>query len=628
MKRVLFLFVLLIILCVPGFSGGQDDEDAVSPAAAAGAKEAPALTAMVNGGSLPALEDRLPSNPLVESGPSREIGVHGGVMRKVWRGAGKDKWGVTKMMEEYLIRYENGEIVPNAAESVEVLDNSTRFVFKLREGMKWSDGVPFTANDVLFYWEEVLLKKVTGKSAHVSVRDAEVNLIDDYTFEIIFPTPRHLFLIDFMSAREFFTPAHYAKTILPDFIGADKAGEMAEAQGFSDAQAMVQQKLYYFWLYPDVPKITAWLPMNDVNDNIYKLTRNPYYWKTDTAGKQLPYIDEIHYYRVEDTPAYTLKAIAGELDFQFRSVQFEDFTLLKENESRGDYRVAIWKSVENNTLQFNPTVEDPVLAELYQDSRFRKAVSSAIDREEILEITNSMAVAKQAAFMEGSPLYRESWARAAADYDPAAGNALLDDIGLPWDSRKKYRLRSDGEVLEIIFMHRRNTQADLAMIELIAAYLEELGLKIVVRQLDRTYLEELRDTNQLSMTIGIFQELDLLIDNKGYVPTRDEEVHWGRFGKYVESGGSDGTPPVGDYALLVEYWDRLNETPAGPEQDEWAEKIVDIHEKNIFMIGVMSSMPKIAIVNKDMRNVPDGILDADILRTPGNAKPWIFFYGG
>ena len=628
MRRVFLKSVLFTFLCFPVFSAGRGDEDSVSATAAADAKEAPALTAMVDAGTLPPLDDRLPSNPLVEAASSREIGVYGGVMRKVWRGAGKDKWGVTKMMEEYLMRYENGEIVPNVAESVEVLDNSTRFVFRLREGMKWSDGVPFTANDVIFYWDEVLQKKATGKSAHVSVRDADVELIDDYTFEIAFPTPRHLFLIDFMSAREFFTPAHYAKTILPDFIGVDKAGKMAEAEGFSDAQAMVQQKLYYFWLYPDVPKLTAWLPVNDVNDNIYKLSRNPYYWKTDAVGKQLPYIDEIHYYRVEDTPAYTLKAIAGELDFQFRSVQFEDFTLLKENESRGGYRVAVWKSVENNTLQFNPTVEDPVLAELYRDSRFRKAVSSAINREEILEITNSMAVAKQAAFMEGSPLYRESWARAGADYDTAAANALLDDIGLSWDSKKKYRLRPDGEVLEIIFMHRRNTQADLAMIELIAAYLEDIGLKIVVKQLDRTYLEELRDTNQLSMTIGIFQELDLLIDNKAYIPTRDEEVHWGWFGKYVESGGSDGIRPVGDYALLVEYWERLNETPAGPRQDEWAEKIVDLHEENIFMIGVMSSMPKIAIVNQDMRNVPDGILDADILRTPGNAKPWIFFYGG
>ena len=628
MKRVPVLPVLSAVLCIFTLSCGQGEDNSAVEAVVSDAKEAPTLTSMVEAGTLPPLEERLPSHPFVESGLFREIGVHGGVMRKVWRGAGKDKWGVTKMMEEYLMRYEDGEIVPNVAEGVDVLDNSTRFVFHLREGMKWSDGVDFTAHDVLFYWEEILQKKATGKSPHVSVKDAEVTLIDDYTFQIAFPTPRHMFLIDFMSAREFFTPTHYAKTILPDFIGIDAATEIAEAQGFSDAQAMVQQKLYYFWLYPDVPKLTAWLPINDVNDNIYKLSRNPYYWKTDEAGKQLPYIDEIHYYRVEDTSAYTLKAIAGELDFQFRSIQFEDFTLLKENERRGDYRVALWKSVENNTLQFNPTIEDPFLAELYQDNRFRRAVSSAINREEILDITNSMAVAKQASFMEGTPHYRESWAQAHAEYDVNVANDLLDQIGLRWDSNKQYRLRPDGDVLEVLFMHRRNTQADLAMIELIASYMEEIGVKVVVKQLDRTYLEELRDTNQLSMTIGIFQELDLLIDNKPYIPTRDEEIHWGLFGRYVESGGSDGRAPTGDYALLVEYWNALNETDAGAEQDVWVEKIIDLHEKNLFMIGVMSSMPKIAIVNSHMRNVPDDILDADILRTPGNAKPWTFFYEG
>ncbi len=629
-KRLIVLFAAvaaLILFAFPVFAGGgqESSEEPVSSIAVEGQLESQMLAEMVAAGELEPLERRLPDNPLVET-VLEEIGVHGGVMRKVWRGSGKDKWGVTKMMEEYLLRYENGEMVPNVAESFEALDDSSRFVFHLREGMRWSDGVPFTAKDVLFFWEEVLLTEATGNGPHSVLRGATVTLIDDYTFEISFPEPRHLFPIEFMNQREFFTPAHYARTILPNFIGADAAAAMAQEQGFSDAQAMVKQKLYYFWLYPDVPKLTAWIPANDDTDNIYILRRNPYYWKVDGEGKQLPYIDEIHYFRMEDTEGYVLRAIAGDLDFQFRSMEVDDFTLFKENEDRGNYRTLVWQSVTNRCLVFNPTVEDPVLRGLFQDVRFRQAVSSAINRAEILEFTDSMAVPKQASFIEDSPYYREEWATAYADYDPDLANSLLDSIGLEWDDDRRFRVRPDGDVLEIIFLHRLTRQSELATVELVADYLAEIGLKVVARQVDRTLLEELRDTNQLEMSINEFQELDLLIDNKAYVPTRAEETHWGLYGEYVQSGGTDGLEPQGDMALLVEYWNNLNAFGPGPERDRWANEIVDLHMENLWMIGIWGLSPKLAIVNENMGNVASGVLDADILRTPGNAKPWQFFY--
>ncbi|MCG8571676.1 MAG: ABC transporter substrate-binding protein, partial [Spirochaetes bacterium] len=394
-----------------------------------------------------------------------------------------------------------------------------------------------------------------------------------------------------------------------------------------DTQAMLKQKLYYFWMESDVPKLTAWIPTNDENENIYILKRNPYYWKVDKESNQLPYIDEIHYYRVEDTSAYTLKAIAGEIDFQFRSIKTEDYTLFKENEKRGDYKVYQWQNAGNKFIVFNPTIEDPVLSDLYQNPEFRKAVSLALNRDEILEITEARAINKQASFVADSPHYSKSWEKAYAMYDKEKANAMLDEIGLKWAADKKFRLRSDGSVLEIVLMHRLTTQADLAMVELIVKYMSDIGLKVLAKQVDRTYLEKLRDTNQLSMIINEgFQELNLLIDNKPYVPTRDEEAHWGLFGKYVESGGKEGIKPAGDYSLLVEYWNNLMEAPMGPEQDKWANMIVDLHEKNIWIIGIYSQGPKLAILNNKIRNVPERVLDADILRTPGNAKPWQFYY--
>lgn len=627
LTRPAAILIALLVLAMPAFAGGDDETPSPAPTgvSAEGLLEASALAEMVAAGELEPLEERLPANPLVEE-VYEQIGTHGGVMRKVWRGAGKDKWGVTKMMEEYLIRYDDGGIIPNVAESIDASQDGKSFVFHLREGMRWSDGVPFTANDVLFFWEEVLGTKATGSGPHSVMSGAEVLLIDDYTFEISFPEPRHLFLIEFMKQREFFTPSHYARTILPQFIGADEAAAMAQEQGFSDTQAMVKEKLYYFWLYPDVPKLTAWIPVNDPGDAVYTLERNPYYWKVDEEGKQLPYIDAIEYFRMEDTAGYTLRAIAGEVDFQFRSINVNDFTLFKENESRGGYRTVIWQGVGNSALAFNPTVEDEVLSDIFQDRRFRQAVSSAIDREEILEFTDSMGVARQASFLDVSPYHSTEWEQAYATFDVDLANSLLDDVGLRWDSDREFRLRPDGEPLEILFLHRLTSQADLAMVELIAKYLGDVGLKIVTRQIDRTLLEELRNTNQLQMVIGVYQELDLLIDNMAYVPTRSEEVHWSLYGEYMATDGAEGIEPEGDMALLVEYWENLNANPPGPERDRWANAIVDLHTENIWIIGLSSLSPKLAIVNENMMNVPSGVLDADILRTPGNAKPWQFFY--
>lgn len=630
--KQIFILVAIFLIAIPMWSEGQKEESVkVSTVLKTdSALESPMLTEMVKSGEIEALEARLPMNPLVEplasSSIDREIGLFGGVMRKVWRGAGKDKWGSTKMMEEYLMRYEDGKIVPNVAQSVEILNDSKQFIFHLRDGMKWSDGVDFTANDVLFYWEEILMKKATGKGPHASLLGATVSLIDDYTFEIVFPTSRNLFLIDFMSAREFFTPAHYAKTILPDFIGAEKAAEMANEMGFSDTQAMLKQKLYYFWLYSDVPMLTAWVPMNKDSANIYKLKRNSYYWKVDEQGKQLPYIDYIDYYRVEDTSAYALKAIAGDIDFQFRSVSPTDYSLLKTNEAQGNYKVVVWKDSGNRSITFNPTIEDPILAKIFGDPRFRKAVSHAINRTEILDMTDSLAEAKQTSFIEQSKFYSESWSKAYTEFSLEKANELLDSMDLVWDDKKEYRLRADGEVLEILFLHRLSSQEELANVELVASYLKKAGLKIIAKQVDRTLLQELRDNNKIEMDMRGVQELDLLVDNKNYVPVRSEEVQWGEYGTYIESEGEKGIKPVGDMALLVEYWNNLNATSPGPEQDAWGKKIVELHEKNLWIIGISGNGPALGIVNGDMMNVPDHVPTADILRSPGNAKPWQFFY--
>lgn len=629
MRKLSIVLCFLAVCSVFVYANGQTDSSSTAAVSMeiSDAKESPILAEMVAAGDLPQLSDRLPLSPLLETVNS-ELGDFGGVMRKAWRGAGKDKWGVTKMMEEYLLRYEDGKIVPNVAKSFEISDDYKVFTFRLREGMKWSDGVDFTANDVMFYWEEILQKNAHGKGISSCLKGATVTKIDDYAFSISFEESNYLFPISFIKAREFFTPAHYAKSILPEYIGLEKANAMATAQGFSDAQAMVQQKLYYFWLYADVPKLTAWIPQNDINSSIFKMTRNPYYWKVDANGKQLPYIDAIEYTRIEDTSALTLKAISGELDFQTRGMQSNDFTILKENENKSGYKVAMWN--EPGSIQpviFNPTVEDAKLRELFSNPKFRKAVSLCFDRNEINEIAyNGMREPIQACLSTIAPNYDEEWANAYVEQDTAKAADLLDEIGLKWDNSKTFRTFADGSRLEIIFQHRLDSEQELAYIELLVHHMNQIGLHVIPRQIDRTLYEQLRESNKLGMTTGSAPAVSMVVESRPFVPSRKEEVQWAQYGEWVNSKGEKGIKPVGAYADLVDYWNKVVTTPEGPERDEWIKKIVELHKENLFIIGIVSDSPNLAVFNKNMMNVPEHLYVSDILRTPGNAKPWQFFY--
>ena len=201
------------------------------------------LASLVSAGTLPPLEQRLPEKADVMVEPVvDEIGRYGGNWTMAWTGPG-DKWAVGQPSEEALFRFnkEGSGIEPNVAKNYEVNEDSTEFTIHLRKGMKWSDGVPFTADDVLFYWEHMLTKETFGKKiydAYYSVDPdtgekalATVTKVDDYTFKVVHKYPSVQFLERVaIDNKWFFAPAHFHKTILPEFVG--------EAEGAGDRQAM------------------------------------------------------------------------------------------------------------------------------------------------------------------------------------------------------------------------------------------------------------------------------------------------------------------------------------------------------------------------------------------------------
>ena len=291
--------VFLCFIALAGLSANGKSDKAAAPAATESSvqrgsadHEAPMLHDMVTAGTLPPLSERLPAKPYVQKVVD-DIGYYGGTMRRAWKGPG-DKWGPAKLAEEFLVMFgEDGKsIVPVVAESYDVLENGKKYVFHLRKGLKWSDGVDFTAEDVVFNWNEVILKEVyrpVNECFYVNGELCSVTKVDDYTVEVTFPSESPLFLQNLIfQVREFYAPAHYAKTILPDIIGADKAAAIAKEAGYADVKSYLKDKLYYFWIQDDVPTLRAWVPSNSNDSQRWVMTRNPYFFKVDPEGNQLP----------------------------------------------------------------------------------------------------------------------------------------------------------------------------------------------------------------------------------------------------------------------------------------------------------------------------------------------------
>ncbi len=635
MRRILVAFSMLLAFSMLAVAGGQTDEPTGS-AVDADQIEAQMLASMVATGELPPLDERLPSDPMVVDDMPDGVGSFGGTINKNWLGPSNDRWGMAKNSEEFLVMIspDGSGVVPNLAYEMETLDGARRFRFHLREGLRWSDGDDFTTEDVVFFWEEIVLTELTRPVNPVFFTGdderSRVEVVDDYTFDIVHAEPYYNFPIEFtMQIREFFYPAHYGRTILPAFIGEDEALRNAQAEGFANLDQYLAAKTYYFWVESDVPSMRPFVPVNDSNSAIFRTERNPYYWKVDRDGRQLPYADGINYRLVEDVETIILSAISGELDFQDRRIEADAFTTLMENRDRGDYDLIRWvgSAGSNANIALNHAVPDPVLRDIFTDVRFRRALSVAVDRQELVDlVTDGLAIPRQASILPGGAYYSESWERAYAQYDPDLANRLLDEMGLEWDENREWRLRPDGEVLEVV-MTIQTIPGVANPYEIIEDYIRRIGVRWIIRPVDRSLREDILQRREHQATHTDFQGWNFIVRPTAYVPVQPDGTWHGGYYDYITSDGAGGIEPEGDVAELIAVWDELGQTPLGPERDALARRIVGLHEENLWVIGYYGGAPVISVFSDRLGNrPPDGLIHTDPLRSPLNARPFIWYF--
>lgn len=260
--------------------------------------ESPMLTALVEAGELPPVEERLPANPRVVE-PFKEVGEYGGAMRMGFVG-NNPGWGGLW----YVTGWENlaswapdfSGVVPNIAESWEVSDDVREYTFHLREGMKWSDGAPFTADDIMFYIEDILFNEElspAGPSADWLPREGAAEFraekIDDYTVKFIFANPYGTFLYTLpqWNGRHItWFPKHYLSQFHADY-NPNVADLVAETEGAEDwvslfnikASGPTEDTNNYFNNL-ERPLLFPWVPTSVLGGSTeMNMVRNPYYFK-------------------------------------------------------------------------------------------------------------------------------------------------------------------------------------------------------------------------------------------------------------------------------------------------------------------------------------------------------------
>ncbi len=641
--RVSALTAAGVVVVACGADGGppaQDEASAAEEAAPASAaapskyNEAPMLAEMVANGELPPVDERLPLNPLVIT-PEEEIGDYGGVWNRLATSAGDNQLG-GKVGGEHLVRYnkDGTQINPNVFESWEVSSDGSTFTFHLRPGMRWSDGEHYTANDLLFYYEDVLLnEELTSSFPNWLMIDGEhvvIEKLDDYTIQFKFAAPYALFINVLGSLRgDAFAQycAHYLKQFHIKYADKDELDAMIKDAG-------VEHWYQVFGRKPstrrnqDTPSYLPWNLSTPSHNDPLVADRNPYYWKVDPEGNQLPYIDTIHWSLVDGKDQLNLRAIQGEVDMQLRHITFDNVPLFMENQERGNYRVMLWQrgQVTDTVLHLNHTNKDPVLREIVQDKRFRYALSLGINRADIIEaVYLGQAEPNQVSPTKTSAVYWEPQAKNLIEHDPERANAYLDEMGLTERDGEGYRLRPDGERLSIVFEYAAVFGAWGDIAELLTSDWTELGIELISTEMDRSLFGQRLSANEIDLGVWTGSgEFNPFIEPRSFVAL-ESNYALRQYAYWWTSGGKEGVEPTGDILRVLELWEEIKVTVDVEEQRALFRQILELNKENLWLIGIATAPPQPVVVKNYFRNVPeDGMYD-DQPRSPSNTAMEQYF---
>jgi peptide/nickel transport system substrate-binding protein len=593
---------------------------------------------ITNNPDLPPVEERLPAEPLVIV-PYEAIGQYGGTFHALSNATESGTSDFLAVRHVNLVRFSDDYVTfePNVAKSWEWNDDFTEITFSLRTGHKWSDGAPFTSADVAFWLNDLVLNpEVYGNTpGWVTFGNSlmGIEVIDETTFKFTFsePTPGILsfFAVSYIQPWQ---PKHFFDAKI---AGGMTISEVAEGY-YGNSDWTDTPSLLLGGSADDViPTLESHILVEETTEGRH-LVANPYYFAVDTVGNQLPYINEQDELYIPESEVRNLKITNGEVDYKVQSIGIEDFTLYKEHEADGNYTVDLGAGVGLTIFYgFNLTHEDEGLREIFNDLRFRQAMSLAINREEIVELI----YLGQAEPVQATPadpntvnFVTEEHKNAFIEYDPEGAKALLDDMGLVDVDGDGFRDRLDGSNLTLDLQFA-NQGGPAAMHELVNSYWAAVGIASNVKEVSSDEYRERATTNGAEVLTWKFDGTSgvvIVANDEMLVPPFGEPFNPGvayLWAEWVDSDGATGIEPPADALELYDLSAQFQQVPLGSaESDAIGAQIVDIHVDNLWKIGIAGNVKTPIIHHNTMGNFgPYTVVSYDYYRCyPMIPAQWFF----
>ena len=471
----------------------------------------------------------------------------------------------------------------------------------------------------------------------------KVEKVDEQSVKFTFAAPQTLFLQEIAQKDAgdknypMFLPAHYMKQFHASYASKADLDKMV-----ADAGLKTWGELFYSrqdqFDNPDRPVMAAWKAKNRFSEQIFIMERNPYYVGVDQDGNQLPYVDTVEFKFFSDQAALNLAAIAGELDEQERHVQLANYPVLKEEEQKsGKYKIYLWSSTggEEAGVVFNMTYQgDKELTDMWSQLDFRKAVSYAINRPEIQEsIFLGTGEPRMGIIKAGSPWYPgDEVAHKYTEFKPDESNKLLDALGYTKRDAEGYRLLPSGKRVGFELSAVPALGAYVPVAELIVADLKKVGIWVDLQSRERDLHFKMREANELQAEVWNQDSAGTMFSGSTKfdirLPIYGNLTYGPLWKTWYDTGGKEGVEPPDYWKKIVELQDEAK--AANPDrQAEIAKEIFTIWVDNLVDIGTvgLTAMDQgVAVVNKNLKNVPENLTKDWALRTPGNGKPEMWFF--
>lgn len=629
------------------------------------------LAKLVQEGKLPPVDERLPKNPYTPPHSWLTVGKYGGVLKKTYN----NNWGITGFIHE--MQYGSSPlrwlkdglaIGPGFVESWESNADASRWTFKIREGIKWSDGQPFTTKDIMYWWEFTVggngkekefpegLKPINSPPDEARSGTGTLmtlNAPDDYTFEMVFDAPAPLtadrlaMWVNMFIGPAWVMPRHYMEQFNPVLNPTQYKDWEEHQRKFNHNN-------------PDCPRLTGW-KLDIFEEGVRAVwSRNPYYWAVDKEGNQLPYIDQIIVTAVKDKEIEKLAYTEGRADHaHFHGQGLADVQSLRDAESKSQLEVRFWDSGSGtgSLYFFNMDFKDPKMRAVFRDPKFRQALSHAYNRADVQkavyfglgELTTGTFSPKAIEYNindQGKQVYA-AWRDSYVKYDPALAEQMLDEAGYKKGPDGK-RTMPDGSPLQIQVTYGANATPGgehLSKNERLVRDWQAIGIDAVLTPIPGEGADEKWRAGEIPMKteweVGdgpnhlVFPSWLVADETERWAPlhgrgytlrgtaSEKEELDknpWDRNPPRINPTDPDYMPAI---AKLHELFDKSKVEPDAMKRHQLVWDMIKVHiEEGPFFTGTIANPPRIILVKKGLMNVPtrDDLLKEGL---GGFVNPWI-----